>query len=305
MTQDMPRAAKGSFPYPPGLRLIAGPEYWDTRARLLREMWKRADEVVFERRGRKPISIPNGAIAAYLAGDSVAVVAEEHGINCETLRRHLRQRGIARGQKQVPLSVVEEYQAGATITSLVAKYGLYPALISQAIKAAGVSVARGPRYELEREQDFARRYLAGETLKQIGDSYGISRERVRQVLKRAGVKSLGFRPKNRQKPRPLTDAEQDAVRLYSEGVRKKEIVARTGVGYNRITTMITKLGIKKGHGFWLTRPDDEELTATIAKLYLSGMGSAEIARRVPQINKSETVYYYLKKAGVPARGRRK
>jgi DNA-binding CsgD family transcriptional regulator len=148
----------------------------------------------------------------------------------------------------------------------------------------------------------ARRYLAGEMLAAIGKAYNISGERVRAILRKAGVKSLGRRATG---GRALTSKEKEALRLYSEGVSAPEICARVSISPPRLEYLRKREGVPaKGQGFYLRRPDDAELTSTVARLYLSGMGSTEIARTVPQIKFPETVYRYLKKAGVTPRSKR-
>lgn len=205
----------------------------------------------------------------------------------------------------VPQEAIDDYRGGLTGQEAAEKHGISLFVLYQRLRALGLSRGRGrPRtktgvIDTSRAAAMSARYLAGETHEAIAKDYGISRERVRQVLRKAGTPSLGHRPR---KARPFTDAERLAVRLYSEGIAPRDIQARTGVTTNRLGDVRRAMGVEaKPTGTFQVRHDDAEITAKVARLYLSGLRAREIVRQVPQLKFPETVYRYLKKAGVKPR----
>lgn len=212
--------------------------------------------------------------------------------------------------KTAPPEAVEEYRAGGRIDRVAKKFHISPCVLRRSCLAAGVPIRKQgtptdaavrSRFQA-RCDEFRRRYLAGETLQAIAADHGITRERVRQVLSKAGVPSLGYRDEHKRKPHPLTEAERRAASLYERGVAPSIIARETGLTPSQINNARERLGIPaKPMGSFNIRPDDAEITARVAELYRAGMGAKEIAQAVPQLKYPETVYRYLKKAGIEPR----
>lgn len=201
-----------------------------------------------------------------------------------------------------------EYEAGGTLTTIADAHGVALSKVRRLLAAAGTDIrSRGrPAQPVpgnhERSVAMARLYRGGKTLEEIGVEYGVTRERVRQILRKIGVESLGLRKEHVRQPDPLTEAQLQAVELYQADVRPREIEARLGVTIPQIHAALKRLGIKrKSQGAWLVRPDDEQITAEVARLYRSGLSAREIAARVDGVNFPETIYRYLSKAGVATR----
>jgi transposase-like protein len=200
-----------------------------------------------------------------------------------------------------------QYESGLTASALSAEHGIQIQTVYKYLRAVGTAMRpRGPGAapsgvtDVDRATAWRDRYLAGETLQQIADDYDVTRERVRQVLRKFGVDTLGHRPEHRNQPAPLTEQQKLAAELYAQGIRPLEIKKR--VGFKPSINLLTKAGVEtKPVGSWNTRPDDAEITRTVADLYRAGLRAKEIVERVPALRYPETVYRYLKKAGVAAR----
>lgn len=153
-----------------------------------------------------------------------------------------------------------------------------------------------------RDAIIAERYLAGETLQAIGDDYGITRERVRQILRNTGVPSLGHRKEHCKQAVPLTDTDRRAAKLYADGLPSGKVAELTGLTQSQVLRAVRMTGGKAAPVGQPRAPDDADVTAEVARLYLSGLGAAEITRRLaPRIKWPERVYGYLKRAGVRPR----
>lgn len=235
--------------------------------------------------------------------------------------RHVGHKGRAAGKREpgeLPSGKMElarilrsQYESGIPVTQLASEHGRAPGTITKYIVAAGGAVKRGPMHARKgvideaRANDFRDRYLGGETLQQIAADYGVTRERVRQVLRKSNVPSLGHRPEHCRQPHELTAVERRGADLYRNGTSPREIRARTGLTTNELYGALRRLGIeRRGPGFWLTRPDDAEITARVCDLYRKGFSAPQIVSRVAQIKFPGTVYRYLKKGGVSPRMRR-
>lgn len=223
-----------------------------------------------------------------------------------SIQRHEpRAATIAFAQKVAPL-----YAAGQSTAEIAAAEGVCVSTIYKALRFVGVERRRcGPTNptrgvaDAQRAEEFSRRYLAGETLKAIGDDYGISRERVRQVLRKTDVPTLGHRKEHCKHARALTEDEIAAARMYETGTRPKAVQAAfPGLTIARLHWILRRLDIpRREAGHWLKRPDQAERAEAVAVFYRQGLRAPEIVERLPWLKHPETVYYYLKKAGVEAR----
>jgi hypothetical protein len=233
--------------------------------------------------------------------------------------RHVGHRGRAAGKKEsgelspdkleIARTMRGQYESGMTAAVIAAEHGVTTPTAYKFIRAAGGIIRqRGVRksehgvLDIERAEEFKRRYLAGETFKQIGDSHNLSRQRVRQILRKTNVESLGHRPEHIQQPHELTETELLAAELYKNGTRPSIIKERTGLTNSQVIAAVVRMGVeKRPKGFWLTLPEDAEITARVCDLYQKGFSAPQIVQRVPQLKFPETVYRYLKKGGVPVR----
>lgn len=232
--------------------------------------------------------------------------------------RHVGRKGRAAGKKEPGELSAEkmalarelrcQHESGLSAQDIAAEHGLSYHTVLRYIRAAGGSLQRGrPKTEkgvldTERADDMRSRYLAGETLQQIGNSYGLTRERVRQILRKTGVASLGFRDEHKTPPSPPSAAQQEAAKLYQEGVRPREIAKRTGIPVSNLAHTLRRCGVgARSKGYWLRRPDDAYLTEQVCAHYSAGLSAPEIVARLPQLKFRETVYRYLKKGGVKPR----
>lgn len=203
-------------------------------------------------------------------------------------------------------AMADDYHSGLTLAQVAERHGVHPNTVSSALKRVGVPVTRGPAAkgvaDKDRAAEMARRYLGGETLETIGKAFGVTRERVRQILRKTGVASLGHRPEHCKQAHPLTQDEIAAAEMYEQGIRPAQIAVR----YPKVNLAVVRerLGIPaKPYGSWNIRPDDAEITARVAELYRSGLSAPEIVERVPEVRFPETVYRYLRKAGIKPRRR--
>lgn len=118
----------------------------------------------------------------------------------------------------------QQYEAGATIVELAAKYGYSTHPIYVALRRAGAKMRRrGIKkgiLDLVRAEDFRARYEAGETLDAIGARYRITRERVRQILVKLGVSNRDHLTPHMQK-RSAAKAERDAAKREAIDARKR------------------------------------------------------------------------------------
>jgi uncharacterized protein (DUF433 family)/transposase-like protein len=153
-----------------------------------------------------------------------------------------------------------------------------------------------PSPEGDRVQDMARLYVAGQTLQQIGDRFGMTRERVRQILRKNGCPSLGARPENMRRARPLTADEKAIVEMYQAGVRPSVIKARFPT--LQIAAALRRAGVRaQSKGHWLRHPENDERVRTVGEMYRAGFSTAEIARSAG-LPHATTVYIYLRQAGI-------
>ena len=245
--------------------------------------------------------VANGCLPALPEGKIIKLPRPKRRRNPSGPRNPSR-RTIEIGKK-----ALAEYEAGARLVPLAQKYQVAPVTMRDGLVAAGASIRRyttegpsGPR-DIRRAEAFRDRYLAGDTLEEIAKDYGVTRERVRQILRKFNVPSLGIRAEHRSKPAPVTEQEREIARLYVGGTSPKEIMQRfPGV---HLSHVLRRTGTPaKGLSFWRTLPDDAEVTAKIADLYKNGHSAAAIAQMLsPRIKYAETVYRYLKKAGVEPR----
>jgi hypothetical protein len=294
---------------PVRLEVVAGPGYWEERARIKRRIWRATKAA--RPRGRRPLIIPARAIADYVSGAELAAVAKRYGLSYGAFRRRLCADGLLRQRQpfHLTLEAIEAYRAGATINEVARLCQGSCTAARQALVEAGVEIRRYTSHcarqvsDITRAEEFKRRYLSGETLRSIGKDYGVSGERVRQILRKFGVESVGYRAEHLKKPRPPTEEEVEIGRLFREGVSPAEIKRRfPGFRHREI---LKRLGLPLPARYaWQLRPDDAELTVRVASLYQSGLSATEIVRRVPEVRFPETVYRYLKRAGVPPRQQR-
>lgn len=156
-----------------------------------------------------------------------------------------------------------------------------------------------PKIALDtRTGEIAALYLAGQTLQQIGDRFEITRERARQILRdKAGIPSLGYRERHRRTPDSTAETHADlCVRLSLEGKSNKEIAEQIGDYHWNVRNALIRRGVQsqcKG------APRLEKTIAAAdecAELYLAGVPTAEIARRLGTHQPS--VYRLLRIKGV-------
>lgn len=135
----------------------------------------------------------------YEGGDSLRTISRRLGCDLELITRTLEAEGIKRRPHGTDIraftdeqaaKVAQEYQAGAILTDLAAKYGtthvtIRNYLVRQGVKLrpSGVSVF----WTDERKAEAARRYLAGESQQEIADSWGVAQAQVSTMIRSLGV----------------------------------------------------------------------------------------------------------------------
>jgi len=122
-------------------------------------------------------------------------VAKHFGIGASTVERRLQKHGVVRdGQRglprKLPSSIVEEYEAGASMNQLARKYDVCLATVAEALRRAGVDSRRRGGMRKAMTDEFQRRAveLYGKLGKQelVARELSTSQTRVSRALIAAG-----------------------------------------------------------------------------------------------------------------------
>ncbi|WP_448619526.1 hypothetical protein [Geodermatophilus sp. URMC 65] len=81
---------------------------------------------------------------------------------------------------------MQEYEAGADMKALAAKWGMHRATVAAQLRRAGVKLRR-QGVPTERTHEAIQLYAHGWTLQRLAQRYACDDETVRQTLKQAGV----------------------------------------------------------------------------------------------------------------------
>lgn len=142
-------------------------------------------------------------------------------------------------------AAIADVRAGATRTSVAAKYGIDRAILRQWLEEAGVPKAPpGPkRKELgEREYAIIDTYAAGASILDTAREHGVSRSCVHRLIVEAGVN----RPRGKAPVVALTDDQWDEViARYASGEVAEDLADELGVSKSAIRARAARAGIRK------------------------------------------------------------
>jgi len=100
------------------------------------------------------------------------------------MRQRQRQRRLTAKQAK---QLISEYEAGADMTVLAARWGLHRTTVAAHVRRAGVELRR-QGVPADRLYEAVRLYNEGWSLQRLAERYDCDEETVRQALKRAGVR---------------------------------------------------------------------------------------------------------------------
>ena len=142
-------------------------------------------------------------------------------------------------------AAIADVRAGATRTSVAAKYRIGRTTLREWLEEAGVPKAPpGPkRKELgEREYAIIDTYTAGASILDTAREHGVSRSFVHRVVVEAGVN----RPRGRAPVVALTDDQWDEViARYAAGEAAEALADELGVSKSAIRVRAARAGIRK------------------------------------------------------------
>lgn len=159
------------------------------------------------RPARSRIALPGEAIAdAYLAGTSVADLAQQYDVSPPTITRHLDELGVTRRKQKVSYDadLIEAVRARyvdqqMTQDQVADALGLTPKVVQTAMVKGGIPAresaiersARGVGHPLKipyaDHPSITRRYQEGESAPAIAATYGVTPTSIYQVLRKHGV----------------------------------------------------------------------------------------------------------------------
>lgn len=157
------------------------------------------------RSGGKPpnwAGTPEGrvqVVAWYQGGDSIQTIGKRLRCDFGKIISILEEEGVKRRPHgaeiraftdEQAVQVAEEYEAGAKLTDLAAKYCTSHVTIRNYLVKQGVQLRPSgvsPFWTDERKAEAARRYLAGESQQAIADSWGVAQAQVSTMIRSQGV----------------------------------------------------------------------------------------------------------------------
>lgn len=159
---------------------------------------------------RAPLSAPRlrrvtaAEVAEAYARDGLTMdqIADQHGVSRWLIAARLDEAAITPRPRGNPIPLAEataQYQDGASLAALAARYTVSPRTLSRQLTAAGVTVRRpgGPRKDIPVDQAAAL-YAAGQTMTQIAQRYGTCATVIYNRLTEAGASI-----RHRTDPKPV------------------------------------------------------------------------------------------------------
>ena len=200
--------------------------------------------------------LQKAAVGAYEQGDTVREIAAATGRADRTVRKALKDAGVAMHSggsglpeaesKQLQKVAAAAYRRGDTIGEIVAATGRSRAVVRKALLDAGVKLrttgqrlSKAERRQLQKVAVTA--YERGDTMAEIAAATGRSRAAVRKALRDAGVEL-------RTTGRRLSETERDhlkevAVAAYEQGDTVRKIAASTGYSYGGVHKVLVDAGV--------------------------------------------------------------
>lgn len=179
-----------------------------------------------------------------------AEAARELNVHASAVQQRAKRIGMELRSDLRKAEVLRLAKAGLYGREIAAQVGVPYQTVMRYAREGGIKLARAGKgaQDVDRAEDFRKRYLSGETLQQIGDVYGVSRERVRQILKRDfGIKSSdgGYSVLAAEKKRQRRAAEDAkcqkkygcSYRQYLSIVREELRLKREGSPAKRLPRM--------------------------------------------------------------------
>ena len=244
---------------------------------------------------RLPIS---EILQAYLAGESVAAIADRFGCSEQYVYGLARETGVWRSYRSARTddyrAMAAAYASGKTLLECAAEFKCSPVTVRNALRKAGVQPRpKGTRKKADTRIDTIMAMRAdGNDMVQIGRALGISRERVRQIVVKAGLLEA-FADKQ------FTPEQLAAFDAYRDGMSLSLAAAKAGASPETFKKWLARAGIE-------IRPSNKQKrakqaiaqkAAQVARLYREGASSAAIAEQCGEAHPA-AIYRHLARAGV-------
>lgn len=245
-----------------------------------------------------------------LSPSTVFYVLQKAGVG----GRRRRGRDLTQRNQDIARLYLEER---LTLGEIGERFDVSQKWVRRILKRLGVSLRRRSRGPPEpehlrgRNEEIARLYAEGDlTLREIGERFNLSRERVRQIAKRAGV-TLRVARRPRVPAERLRERNAEIIRLYAEGLKRKEIAGRVGASQTVVDYAVRTAGVNRrrpGIGGWkngtplLPAEDRRNRNQEIVRLYVEeGLTLREVGACIGMSDVG--VLYVLETAGVRRRER--
>jgi len=231
----------------------------------------------------------------------------------------LRRRGLVNPSRELvsqgrrPLTETEKefvrlYRGGKAMSQIMAELGLsreeyisrYQFLRERGLFRGVASKRRGPkRLRANIDKEFVRLYMEGKTVTEVMAELGLSRREFRTIYQYLSQRGL-FKDRSRQ--RPLTDTDNEFLRLRREGKSRSQIMDELGLSpeeYARTSAFLRGRGLVNPRRRGASQRPLTETEKEIVRLYGEGKSMRQI---MAEFGLSEreyaTIYGFLRGRGL-------
>jgi len=245
----------------------------------------------------------------YNGGNDVKSLAEEYGVNLQTIYRILKKCEIKptgagrpkRFDEKKENEIVAKYESGISSVKIAKEYDVSATTILNIIKSKGVDVRKsGPQngkeanhYKFKRKisksdhETIAEKYKQGSSTPKLAKEFNVSRERICKILDSMNVE---------RRSKQLGQEEVKTILgLYEIGHSVRVISQKTNRSQSTIVSLLTSKGIKIERGRGVRKVKKEDY-AELVKRYQRGDKLKDIANTYGV--QAPTVGQILKSLGI-------